>query len=49
MSSRRKQREKMLDGLTKCLKVGRVTEEFKATRERDALKVMIAYAQEQGT
>ena len=27
-------REKMLDGLTKWLKVGRVTEALKATRDR---------------
>ena len=30
--SRGKQREKMLDGLTKLLKVGRVTEALKMTR-----------------
>ena len=46
---RGKQREKMLDGLTKWLKVGRETEELKATRDRDAWKVMIAYAKEHGT
>ena len=39
--SREKQYEKMLDGLTKCLKVGQVTEPGKATRDRDAWKVMI--------
>ena len=43
------QREKMLDGLTKWLKVGRVTEALKATRDRDAWKVTIAYANEHGT
>ena len=39
----------MLDGLTKKLKVGRVTEEVKATRDRDAQEVMVAYAKEHGT
>ena len=34
--NRGKQREKMLDVLTKWLKVGRVTEELKATRDRNA-------------
>ena len=38
------QREKMWDGLTKRLKVGRVTHALKATRDRDAWKVKIAYA-----
>ena len=42
--SRGKQREEMLDGRIKCLKVERVTEELKVTRDRDAWKVMIAYA-----
>ena len=44
--SRGKQREKMLDGLTKWFKVGRVTEALKATRDRDRdlWKVMIAFA-----
>ena len=49
MRSRGKQREKMLDGLTKWLKVGRVTEGLKTTRDRDAWKVMIAFAKEHGT
>ena len=39
----------MLDGLTKRLKVGRVTEALKAVRDRDAWKIMIAYAKEHGT
>ena len=34
--STEKQRENMLDGLTKWLKVGRVTEALRATRIRDA-------------
>ena len=44
--STRKQREKMLDGLiiTKWLKVERVTEAMKATWDRDAWKVMMAYS-----
>ena len=46
---RRKQREKMLDEPTKCLKVGRATEALKATRARDAKKVMIASATEHVT
>ena len=46
---RGKQHEKMLDGLTKQLKVGRVTEVLKARRDRDTWKVMIAYAKEHGT
>ncbi|KAK3787973.1 hypothetical protein RRG08_047580 [Elysia crispata] len=37
----------MLDGQTKSLKVG-VTEELKATKDRDVWKVMIAYATENG-
>ena len=44
-----KQREKMLDGLTKWRNVRRVTEALKATRDRDVWKVMIAYAKEHGT
>ena len=47
--SRGKQRKKMLDGLKKWLEVGRVTEALKATRDRDAWKGMIVYAEEQGT
>ena len=34
--SRRKQREKMLDGLTKGLNVGRVKDALKTNRDRDA-------------
>ena len=44
-----KQREKMLDGLTKWLKLRRMTEALKATKNKDAWKVMIAYAKEHGT
>ena len=49
--SKGKQREKMLDvdGLSKWLKVGRVTDILKATRDRDAWKVMVAYAKEHST
>ena len=47
--SRGKQHEKMLDGLRKRLKVGRVTKALKATRDRDAWKVKIAYAEENDT
>ena len=47
--SRGKQRGKMLGGLTNWLKVGRVTQALKATRNRDAWKVMITYAREHGT
>ena len=39
--SRGKKHKKMLGGLTKWLKVGRVTEELKATRVRDEQKVII--------
>ena len=39
----------MLSGPTKWLKVGRVTEALKATRDRDAWKVTTAYAKEHGT
>ena len=31
-----KQRKNMMDGLTRWLKIGRVTEALKATRDRDA-------------
>ena len=44
-----KQREKMFDERTKWLKIGRVTEALKAMRDRDARRVMIAYAKKQGT
>ena len=50
--SRGKESEKILDGLIglkKWLKVGRVTEALKATRGRDAWKVLIASAKEHGT
>ena len=33
----------MLDGLSKWLKIGRVTDALKVTRNRDAWKVMIVY------
>ena len=38
--------EKMSDGLTKWLKVGRVTKAVKVSRDRDAWKVMITYTKE---
>ena len=44
----RKQCEKMLDGLTKWLKVGIKTDALKMARDRDAWKVMITYAKEHG-
>ena len=44
--SRRKQCGKMLVGLTKWLKVGRMTEALEAMRDRDAWKVMIVYTKE---
>ena len=47
--SRRKQQEKMLNGLTKWLKVGQVTDALQAMKDRDVWKVMIPYAQEKGT
>ena len=47
--SKGKQREKMLDGLTKWLKVRRVTESLKVMRDRDVWKVMVVYAKEHGT
>ena len=40
---------KMMDGLTKLLKMGRVTDALKAKRDRGAWKVVIAYAKEHGT
>ena len=39
--SRGKQLEKMLDELTKWLKVGRMTHALKATRDRDAWEVRL--------
>ena len=39
-----KQRQKLLNGLTKWLKVGQGTEALKATRDRDAWKVMTAHS-----
>ena len=44
--SREKQHEKMLDGLTKWLKVGRVIGAVKVMKDRGTWKVMIAYAKE---
>ena len=44
--SRGKQREKMLDGQTNWPSEGIVTETLKAMRDRDAGRVMIAYAKE---
>ena len=41
--SRGKQREKMLDGLTKWFKVERLTEALQVMRDRDASTVMIAF------
>ena len=41
-----KQQEKMLDELTKWLKVGRVRKALKAMRVRDLYKVRIAYVKE---
>ena len=38
--SRRKHRQKMLDGLTKWLNVGPVTDAVKLMRDRDVWKVM---------
>ena len=46
--SRGKQREQKLHELTKWLKAGRMAEALKAARDRDAWKVMIAYAKEHG-
>ena len=37
------QREKMLDGLTRCLNIGRVADALKATRDRDARKINMAF------
>ena len=44
-----KQHEKMWDGLTKWLKIARMTEALKATRDRDVLKVMITYSEKHST
>ena len=41
--SRGKQPEKVLDGLTKWLNVGCMTDALKATRDTDTWKVMTAY------
>ena len=38
----------MMGELAEWLKVGRMTEALKATRDRDACKVMIAYTEEHG-
>ena len=42
-----KTQHRIIDGLTKWLCVGRVTEALKATRDRNAWKVIIAYSKEQ--
>ena len=47
--SRGKQPEKMLDRLTKWLKVGQVTEVLKAMRDRNTWKFVITYAKEYST
>ena len=47
--SRGKQSQIMLDGLTQWIKVGRVIEALKTTRDRDSWEVMIAYSKEHGT
>ena len=47
--SRGRQREKMLDGLTKWLNAGRVTQALTATKDRDVWKDMVANATKQGT
>ena len=47
--SRGKQPEKMLDGLTKWLKVGQVKEALKTMRDRDTWKFMIPYTKEYST
>ncbi|GFO39084.1 hypothetical protein PoB_006997200 [Plakobranchus ocellatus] len=47
--SRGRQREKMLDGLTKWLNAGRVTQALTATMDRDVWKDMVANATKQGT
>ena len=39
----------MLCELTKWLKVRRVTKALKATRDRDACKVIMVYSKEHGT
>ena len=47
--SRRTECEKMLDGLKKWFKVGRVADILKAEQDKDAEKVMMVYAIECGT
>ena len=48
--SREIQREKMLDGLTKWLKVGRVIEALKVTRDEiEICGIVIVCAKEHGT
>ena len=44
-----KQRKKMLDRITKWLKIGWVTESLKVMRDRDVLKAMITCAKEHDT
>ena len=46
--SRGKKREKILDGLTKWLKAGRVTDVLISTKDRDAWKTMTDYFKEHG-
>ena len=47
--SRRKKCEKMLDGITKWLKEGKVIKALKETTDRDVWKIMIAFVKEHGT
>ena len=42
-------REKMLNGLTKWLNIGQVTDALKVMRDRDGWKVIVLCANEQGT
>ena len=44
-----KQPEKMLNGSTKWLKIGQVTEALRVKKNRDARKFILAYAKEPGT
>ena len=45
----KKEKKKMLDRLTRWFDARLKTNKLKAMRGRDARKVMIAYAKEQGT
>ena len=47
--SRAKQHERMLDGQTNWLKVGRVADALKLMRDRDVWKIMITYTKEHET